>query len=60
MKKHLSALRVIGIHCKTKDGYQNVMFGPSLEQLKACKSAYRSSGVHFYNVEAECVPDDVM
>ena len=60
MKKHLSALRVIGIHCKTKDGYQNVMFDPSPEQLKACKSAYRSSGVHFYNVEAECVPDDVM
>jgi len=60
IKKHLSALRVIGISCKKKDGYECVMFDPSPEQLIACKSAYRHSGVQLYSLENDLVPCDVL
>jgi hypothetical protein len=60
MKKHLSALRVIGINEKKKDGYQQVKFDPSPEQLKVCKSAYTSSGLHLFSNEPDCMPYDVL
>jgi hypothetical protein len=60
IKKHLTPLRVIGIQCKMKDGYQYVKFDPPPDQLRICKLAYKNCGVYFNSIETERIPEDVL